>query len=212
MTLFECRGNESILELARLQNGSDCNLNDKLHLLCTTIAASWNLGSEGFVYPPQAGYPLEPFVGPRFYMLETHYTNPRLDAFVSDSSGLRLTYTDKLRSHDAGILSVGIDPNWRHIIPPGHPEVTSEGHCISRCTESTIPLTGINVFSIVTQTHELGNRVRLRRIRQGRELAPIIEDSSYDSNYQEYRSLQKPVKMYPVSIQIKRGIFEYIFF
>ena len=73
--------------------------------------------AQGFNYPPEAGYALEPHAGPCYYMLETLYANPRRDAFINDNSGLRLLYTDRLRTHDASILSIGIDPNWRHINP-----------------------------------------------------------------------------------------------
>lgn len=133
-------------------------------------------------------------------MLETHYTNPLLDNFITDSSGLRLVYTNQLRTHDAGILSVGIDPNWRHIIPPGQREVVSEGHCVTNCTSQTIPDTGVNMFAVIMHTHQLGRKVRLRQIRASEELPPIASDSNYDPNYQEYRRLQKPVKVYPVCI------------
>lgn len=157
------------------------------------------LSVQGFNYPAEAGYALDPYNGPRFYMFETHYSNPQLDAFVTDSSGLRLLYTDKLRTHDAGVLSVGIDPNWRHIIPPGQPEVLSEGHCIARCTEETVPDGGVNVFAVIMHTHGLGKKIRLRQIRDGKELAPIAADASYDPSYQEYRRLQRPAKVMPVS-------------
>lgn len=161
---------------------------------------------QGFNYPPEAGYALNPYTGPRYYMLETHYTNPQLDAFISDSSGLRLLYTDRLRGHDAGILSIGIDPNWRHIIPPGQPEVVSEGHCIAECTGQTIPNSGINMFAVIMHTHQLGRKVRLRQIRSGEELPPIAADTNYDPNYQEYRRLQRPVKVYPVSTSLNSSV------
>ncbi|XP_032687202.1 MOXD1 homolog 2 isoform X2 [Odontomachus brunneus] len=197
MTLYECRGNQTQLEAAAQTNGDVCNAPDKPAFQCNTIAATWSLGSEGFNYPPEAGYPLNPSNGPHYYMLETHYTNPQLDAFISDSSGLRLLYTEQVRVHDAGILSVGIDPNWRHIIPPGQHEVVSEGHCISDCTEQTIPNTGINMFAVIMHTHQLGRKVRLRQIRAGEELPPIAADVNYNPNYQEYRRLQRPIKVYP---------------
>ncbi|XP_076278554.1 DBH like monooxygenase olf413 [Lasioglossum baleicum] len=194
MTLYECRGNQTELESASKTSGS---VRYQPSFQCTTIAAIWSLGSEGFNYPLEAGYPLDPHEGPRYYMLETHYTNPLLDVDITDSSGLRLHYTDRLRTHDAGILSVGIDPNWRHTIPPGQPEVVSEGHCISNCTGQTIPNNGINIFAVVMHTHQLGRKVRLRQIRSGEELPPIASDTNYDPNYQEYRKLQKPVRVYP---------------
>jgi hypothetical protein len=155
---------------------------------------------QGFNYPLEAGYLLDPYIGPRFYMLETYYSNPQLDSFIIDNSGLRLYYTEKLRKHDAGVLSIGIDPNWRHIIPPGQLEVTSEGHCIAKCTEYSVPIIGINIFAVIMHTHHLGKKMKLKQIRDGKELPPIATDFSYDPNYQEYRRLQRPVKILPVSL------------
>ncbi|XP_023290728.1 MOXD1 homolog 2 [Orussus abietinus] len=197
MTLYECRGNPANMEAAAKTTGAVCYQPSQPSLQCNTIAATWSLGSEGFNYPAEAGYALDPHTGPRYYMLETHYTNPELDAFISDSSGLRLLYTERLRTHDAGILSVGIDPNWRHIVPPGQPEVVSEGHCVTDCTGHTVPNSGINMFAVIMHTHQLGRKVRLRQIRGGEELPPVASDTSYDPNYQEYRKLQRPVKVYP---------------
>ncbi|XP_015603394.1 MOXD1 homolog 2 [Cephus cinctus] len=196
MTLYECRGNHTELEAASEQ-AKVCESLSLTSLQCNTIAVTWSLGSEGFNYPAEAGYALDPHSGPRYYMLETHYTNPQLDAFITDSSGLRLLYTDRLRVHDAGILNIGIESNWKHIIPPRQPEVISEGHCIADCTGKTIPSTGINMFAVIMHTHQLGRKVRLRQIRASEELPPIASDSSYDPTYQEYRRLQRPVKVYP---------------
>jgi len=44
-----------------------------------------------------------------------------------------------------------------------------------------------------------GRKVRLRQIRDGVEQPPITSDNNYDFSYQEYRRLQNPVKVYPVS-------------
>ncbi|XP_043671709.1 MOXD1 homolog 2 [Vespula pensylvanica] len=200
MTLYECPINNLQLEEASKTTGSTCYKDDNA-TQCNTIAATWSLGSEGFNYPPEAGYALDPDNGSRYYMLETQYINPQQlvndNLVVSDSSGLRLYYTDQLRLHDAGILSIGIDPNWRHIIPPGQPEVVSEGHCIAECTGQTIPNSGINMFAVIMHTHQLGRKIRFRQIRAGEELPPIASDTNYDPTYQEYRKLQRPVKVYP---------------
>jgi hypothetical protein len=93
-------------------------------------------------------------------MMETHYNNPAQDADVTDTSGIRVYYTASLRRHDAGVLSVGLDPNWRHIIPPGQPEVVSEGHCISACTQQTVPQQGIDIFGVALHTHLIGTLKR----------------------------------------------------
>jgi len=112
---------------------------------------------QGFTFPPEAGYPLDPNnSGSRYFMLETHYTNPAQRPEVRDSSGIKIYYTTKLRPNDAGVLSVGMDPNWRHIIPPEQKAVVSEGHCIGTCTERSLPKQGVQVFGVMLHTHLLG--------------------------------------------------------
>lgn len=81
-----------------------------------------------------------------------------------DNSGLRIYYTSKLRQHDAGILSVGMQPNWRHIIPPGQESVVSEGHCVEECTKRAFPKQGIHIFAAMMRTHLIGKQVKLRHV------------------------------------------------
>ncbi|KYN19430.1 MOXD1 like protein 2 [Trachymyrmex cornetzi] len=203
MTLYECRGDQAELETAAETTGSVCYVPDKPTFQCNTIAATWSLGSEVSEYIKFiVSYLFLYNFDHRKYPLTLHYVNLTfrevLHVIVQSTSGVsRLLYTDRLRGHDAGILSVGIDPNWRHIIPPGQPEVVSEGHCIADCTGQTIPNSGINMFAVIMHTHQLGRKVRLRQIRASEELPPIAADTNYDPNYQEYRRLQRPVKVYP---------------
>ncbi|XP_059472365.1 MOXD1 homolog 2-like [Neocloeon triangulifer] len=196
--VYECLDNPELDKLSRLP-GAPCYQQSapQAHSSCTNIALAWAYGSEGFTFPPEAGYPLEPTAGPRYFMLETHYTNPSMHAGVRDSSGIKIFYTTKLRPNDAGVLSVGMDPNWRHIIPPGQPAVVSEGHCIGTCTQRSLPRQGVQVFGVMLHTHLLGRRVRLRHIRGERELAPLASDSNYDAGYQEFRRLPNPTQVMP---------------
>jgi Copper type II ascorbate-dependent monooxygenase, C-terminal domain len=141
----------------------------------------------------------------RFFLMETHYQNPFSEHEIDpqgmknavDSSGLRLYYTANLRTYDAGVLSIGLDPNWRHIIPPEQSSVVSEGHCVEECTQSAFPKTGINIFAATMRTHSIGKKVKLRHIRGAEELAPIVQDSNFDVNHQEYLHLSAPVKAMP---------------
>lgn len=61
-------------------------------------------------------------------------------------------------------LSKGMDPNWRHIIPPGHEKVISEGHCVDDCTRKSFPPQGISIFAVIMQTHNIGKEVKLRQV------------------------------------------------
>lgn len=78
-------------------------------------------GKQGFVFPPETGYPLDPNQA-RFYLMETHYNNPRpTEGFSNvrqkaDSSGLKIYHTEKLRKYDAGVLSIGKCDNAFFII------------------------------------------------------------------------------------------------
>lgn len=57
-----------------------------------------------------------------------------------------------------------MDPNWRHIIPPRHEKVISEGHCNEDCTRKAFPATGIAIFAVLMQTHSIGKEIRLRLV------------------------------------------------
>ncbi|KAL1374765.1 hypothetical protein pipiens_004828, partial [Culex pipiens pipiens] len=127
---------------------------------------------------------------------------------VVDNSGLKLYYTQTLRKFDAGVLSVGLDPNWRHIIPPGQQKVVSEGHCIGACTERGFPRDGINIFAVMTRTHLIGRQVKLRQIRGNEELQPIVHDTNIDPSYQDYRRLPAPVKALPGDSLIAECIYD----
>lgn len=60
-----------------------------------------------------------------------------------------------------------MDPNWRHIIPPGQKRVISEGQCIEDCTGYAFPAQGINIFAVMMRTHQIGKEVKLRQVSRG---------------------------------------------
>lgn len=196
VVLYECQDNSAVEKLAD-SPGRQCYEQHSQPLSCNTLVASWAKGSEGFSFPPEAGYPLDA-QSSRFYLMETHYTSPSDGAVgAMDGSGLRLFYTPELRRHDAGVISIGMDPNWRHIIPPGQQKVISSGHCVADCTRQAFPPHGINMFAVVMKTHKIGKSVSLKHVRGNMELPPIASDDNVDSDYQEYRKLGVPVKILP---------------
>lgn len=196
LVLYECQDSPHVKRLAE-GPGRQCYEPGSPPLSCNTVVASWARGSEGFSFPPEAGYPLEPSAS-RYYLLETHYASPMDGRHGSlDGTGLRLYYTPELRRHDAGVISVGMDPNWRHIIPPGQQRVVSSGHCVSECTRQAFGHTGINMFAVVMKTHRIGRQVVLRHVRGNSELPPIAADDNLDADYQEYRKLTSPTRIAP---------------
>jgi len=199
MNIYECDGEASVFEVLAATEGSRCYQPSMppLFFNCNNVVVAWSATSKGFAYPPEAGYPMNRAGGAKFFMMETHYDNPNLQRGIVDHSGLRLFYTPHLRHHDAGVLSVGIDPNWKHIVPPGQRRVVSEAHCVADCTQQALPSRGINVFAVNLHTHLLGREVQLRHIRGDKELPALVQDANYDVRYQEYRQFNKPVNVLP---------------
>ena len=200
ITLYECQGSSPELEIISREHGSPCQKVDRQLLNCNSIVASWSRGSEGFTFPSEAGYPLDSYHA-RFYLMATHYSSEQSNSIEytprADNSGLRFYHTTNLRKYDAGVMSVGMDPSWRHIIPPGQERVISEGHCVEECTQRAFPRPGINIFAVMMKANHMGKQIKLRQVRQAEELIPIAHDMNIDSNYQEYRRLGQPAKVLP---------------
>jgi len=153
-----------------------------------TNAWAWAVGSLGERLPPQAGMPLgEEWGGATYFMLETHYDNPAKHAPLIDSSGVRITYTDKLRTYDTGMLLVGSEVNFLQFLPPLQPDFKTVGLCSADCTEEGLPASGIKIISGVLHSHLAGRRMRLRHVRNGIELPLVLEDNHYDFNFQASR-------------------------
>ncbi|XP_049295194.1 MOXD1 homolog 2-like [Anopheles funestus] len=260
LILYECQGLSPDLEQLSRQRGQPCFRLQPMH--CNTVVANWARGSDGFTFPPEAGYPLESHQA-TYYMLETHYNYPdytydfspfyrknlskqqrnmniksrdetvepppedsdprsnadedltddmddsiAMEQQMVDNSGLKLYYTHKLRQHDAGVLSVGLDPNWRHIIPPRQEKVVSQGHCIGACTQHAFPRDGINIFAVMSRTHLIGRQVKLRQIRGSMELQPIMRDTNIDPSYQDYRRLTVPARVLPGDSLVAECIYD----
>ena len=61
---------------------------------------------------------------------------------------------------------------------------------------------GIKIFSLFLHTHVVGVALRVRHYRNGVELPLIDEDTHYDFNYQEARTLPEEVTVLPVCVEI----------
>lgn len=163
---------------------------------CMTAIVAWAVGSQGEFLPDHVGLPLADGNKAKYFMLEIHYDNPEFRQ-VKDSSGLRIHYTKDLRQYDGGILVNGITITPLHIVPPHQLEYRTAGYCSSHCTHKTLPQTGIKLVSVVLHSHLAGKKIRVRHIREGRELPRIAEDNSYDFSYQQSRILPHEVAVLP---------------
>ncbi|KAL9970009.1 hypothetical protein ACROYT_G022312 [Oculina patagonica] len=199
--VYECQGtfNDS-----HYGTGYDCvdpNMPFK-QCLSPKIVAVWGTGGEAFYYPQTAGYPVGATDSPSGYLLEMHYDNPEGIEGRKDSSGVRFYYTSKLRSYDAGVLSVGESVTPYMVIPPKQKSWLTVGYCPKECTQeyfksTTLPEKGIKVFAAFLHTHLQGRAIWTKHIRNGVELPEIARDDNYDFNFQDIQALREEVHIRP---------------
>ncbi|ODM95760.1 hypothetical protein Ocin01_10922 [Orchesella cincta] len=101
---------------------------------CVGFLLSWVVGSEGEMLPPHVGALLgQEHGGATYFLVEMHYENPE-GLTKTDSSGIRIFYTDQLRKEDGGVMLIG----YRHtpflLIPPTQDNFVISSVCGSECT------------------------------------------------------------------------------
>eukprot|EP00879_Flechtneria_rotunda_P002638 GHRR01002841.1.p1 GENE.GHRR01002841.1~~GHRR01002841.1.p1 ORF type:complete len:321 (+),score=79.19 GHRR01002841.1:1640-2602(+) len=117
----------------------------------------------------------------KWVALEIHYNNPLgLSGQNDTGSGIRIYYTDQLREHDIGLITLN---QFALNIPPGEPETVANvsvcpGSCTSRFKQNITLLSGF------FHMHGTGKSAIARRYRDGRELSPVAELRAFDYAFQ----------------------------
>lgn len=118
----------------------------------------------GQYLPHHVGIPIGGRNGPKYYMLEIHYDNPKakrskfddtlffsMNPFdnslfifspqVIDHSGFRIHYTKHLRREDGGMMISGVSVSDTQLIPPQQKLYRNVGICGPSCTSTVMTLT-----------------------------------------------------------------------
>ncbi|XP_015227900.1 PREDICTED: DBH-like monooxygenase protein 2 homolog [Cyprinodon variegatus] len=159
---------------------------------CFGVVASWGVGGGAYELPENTGIPIGGESSDRFYRLEIHYNNPQEKEGITDSSGLRLYYTDKLRQHDVGVLTTGVLPvgQMQYGIPPRATQFHSYGICnTSLFSQLVNPIPDLQVFSVLLHTHLAGRKVRVGHFRNGKQIDFLGVNENYDFDMQEIVNL-----------------------
>ncbi|XP_074653681.1 DBH-like monooxygenase protein 1 [Tubulanus polymorphus] len=171
---------------------------------CWTTTAVFAVGADAIVFPRDAGVSIGGASDSVYYRLEIHYDNPHRKSGTYDTSGVRFTYTSKLRKYDVGVMTAGTDfgEPLSKVIPPRQEKFKYRGFCSRECLEMAFKeYTGdekeIKIFSVFGHAHLAGAGIRTRHFRDGLELPWIHDDMSYDFNYQIWRPLREPVIVKP---------------
>lgn len=153
-------------------------------------------------YPIEAGMPIggKDFIP--YIMVEIHYNNELLSSGFIDNSGIRITYTDKLRKFDAGIIELGLIYSDVNSIPPRQAAFPLTGHCVADCTNK-FPAEGINIFASQLHAHLTGRKLFTSHYRNNVKIGEINRDNHYSPHWQHIQKLKKHHKVLPVKYLLK---------
>ncbi|CAG7732653.1 unnamed protein product, partial [Allacma fusca] len=162
IALFQCdvprslnRTRKSVFEHLLTHPGDQCNSHElpmEFKTYCYTFEISLNYGSEGQDFPEHVGRPIGEDDEDNYFVLEVHYENLDGVPFV-DSSGVRVVYTENLRTYDTGTIIFGQRVTPFTFVPPQQEKFKIKGYCPGVCTEKGFPETGITVFSTLLHGH-----------------------------------------------------------
>ncbi|CAN0057481.1 unnamed protein product [Scytosiphon promiscuus] len=127
---------------------------------------AWAPGAAGMELPDDVGFLLGNSSGGFSSLwLQTHYDNPNGDTGMVDSSGVRVYYTEELRSMNMGVMELG-DPfvNLDGLsLPDGKSGFSF--NCPSSCTEEHFEADEVKLFYHFLHMHENGQTMRTRQYR-----------------------------------------------
>ncbi|KAI8852729.1 PHM/PNGase F domain-containing protein [Chytridium lagenaria] len=150
---------------------------------CNEFSFSWVPGAPPNSLPAEAGIAFGTGPGAsRYFAMQVHYDNPLLIPDRVDASGIRIFYTDQLRQHDVGTLTLG---SIRISIPgnSNRPTVLPPNLCPSSCTKRFPG--NLTIISQGVHMHQLGLNQTVRHIRNDTfEIAPVVTRRYYDFNFQ----------------------------
>ncbi|XP_026869883.1 DBH-like monooxygenase protein 1 homolog [Electrophorus electricus] len=207
--LYQC---DSTLDDSELQASHECfhpNMPDSF-LSCETVIFAWAIGGEGYTYPPHVGMSIGTAADPVYVLMEVHYDNPALHTGLLDNSGLRLYYTPRLRSYDAGVMETGVWVSLYHMLPPGMESYVTEGHCTQECLRESLDMempSGVRVFAVLLHAHLAGRAIRTRHFRGLVELPPLASDNNFDFNFQEFQPVSPERLLLPGDSLITECIY-----
>ncbi|KAI3363745.1 hypothetical protein L3Q82_001359 [Scortum barcoo] len=159
---------------------------------CFGVVAAWAVGGGVFELPENLGIPIGGGDSHTYYKLEIHYNNPNSESGRTDSSGVRLYYTDQLRQYDVGILTTGLLPS-NHLtynIPPKATLFHTYGMCNTTVFSQFMnPVPDLQVFAVLLHTHLVGRKVRIGHYRNGEQIGFLGMDENYNFEMQQIINL-----------------------
>ncbi|CAF0875388.1 unnamed protein product [Adineta ricciae] len=197
LLLYECDP-AAVFDEKNLPDGLCDDFAEKLELCSSNIATGWAVGGDFLLeFPQEAGYPIGGDFPVKYYLLQMHYDNPRLQSGRRDSSGIRFYLSNELRGQELGFLTLGTSSSVKALaIPPKVNNFIIDSYCLPEATQN-FPKDGITVTAAFPHTHLQGKTVWSKLIRNGVAVQYLFNADAFDFNYQFNHRLPEPIKLYP---------------
>ncbi|KAJ8322183.1 hypothetical protein KUTeg_000654, partial [Tegillarca granosa] len=130
---------------------------------CRNLLSISTKTDSGTCYPSNAGIKIGRN-GYKRFIVQLHWVNPNRRQGLTDSSGLKLYYTNQMRQYDIGsklVQYVGFN------IPQSTPGHTVSATCPSECTSQQVKQPSVNVFQTI---HQMNNYNPPKQILPGDDL------------------------------------------
>lgn len=152
----------------------------------------WAIGGPDINMPPKVGVPI---VGGQTFVLEIHIDRPQKQA-VTANCGIRVIYTAQQRPHEAALIHFGARTDVWLTIPPTMGPSVRRAFCYRECTQQGIP-DKTYAFAAMGHMHYAGRAFRLRHMRNNSavELAPLIDNPTYDNQLQSFNFFSDHVEL-----------------
>jgi len=164
---------------------------------CQAILTGWAIGGDGHCLYPGTGHPFGQGVpDSKVGLMILHWDNPDGRATgQTDTTGLRIHYTPRLREHDQGVIRVGV-PMSELSLPPGQPRYVVDDVCPENCMQR---LGRIQITGYWLHMHLTGRRIMTRVMREGRdgERTEVgrVADFAFDFARQPFVTLNETIEV-----------------
>ncbi|XP_005107800.1 tyramine beta-hydroxylase [Aplysia californica] len=160
---------------------------------CRSFLVQWSMGIDGPICSP-------PDTGIRFGLnsiqsmaLQIHWNNANRTSNLTDTSGVRVFFTQKPQRYDVGNVQVGQNDLE---IPGGRSRVEQKGSCSSGCTKEWLK-EPIYLTRGHIHMHYLGDGGVLEVVRGGKVVSEAIRDEHFDYNTPPAHYFNPPVEVRP---------------
>uniref|UniRef100_A0A0B7A301 Copper type II ascorbate-dependent monooxygenase C-terminal domain-containing protein n=1 Tax=Arion vulgaris TaxID=1028688 RepID=A0A0B7A301_9EUPU len=159
---------------------------------CQDFLHVWAVGLDGECYHNQSGVKIG-INGYKKVALQNHWNNPTLSARETDSSGLRVYYTPKLRTYDAGVLMVG---SINFYLPPKKQDIALYSACTGTCTKQAMR-GSINITSAWNHMHYAGYRMSIHVTSKTSGLTYLTNEKMYSYDSPQVQLFPTPFELMP---------------